>query len=77
LKQLLVSLDTSNAVNVDTSYISRTKELSTAITKAIAQASGAAIDSDEYKEYATAAAQGNAAALRPVLDALRDNLVGL
>jgi hypothetical protein len=77
LKQLLVSLDTNNAVNVDTSYISRTKELSAAITKAIAQASGAPVDSDEYKEYASTAASGNASALRPILDGLRDQLVGL
>lgn len=77
LKQLLVSLDTNNAVNIDTSYVSRTKELSTAISKAIAQASGAPVDSDEYKEYASTAAAGNASALRPILDGLRDQLVGL
>lgn len=77
LKQLLVSLDTNNAVNVDTSYISRTKELSTAITKAIAQAAESPVDSDAYNEYAEAAAKGNASALRPILDGLRDQLVGL
>lgn len=77
LKQLLVSLDTNSAVNVDTSYVSKTRELSAAITKAIAQASGAPVDSADYKEYASAAAGGSASALRPILDGLRDQLVGL
>jgi hypothetical protein len=77
LKQLLVQLDTNNAVNINTQYGSTTMQLSQAIQKAIAQASGAAAGSEEYNQYATQSAQGNAAQLRPILDALRDNLVGL
>jgi len=77
LKQLLVSLDTSNDVGINTDYGSKTAELSTAITKAIAQASGSPVGSTDYNEYASEAAAGNAAQLRPILDALRDNLVGL
>jgi hypothetical protein len=77
LKQLLVSLDTNSAVNIDTGYGSKTVELSAAISKAIAQASGGSVGSEKYEKYAVEAASGNAAALRPILDALRDNLVGL
>lgn len=77
LKQLLVSLDTNNAVNVDTSYTSNTGELSSAITKAIAQASSSTVGSEEYDDFATKAAAGSMMELRPVLDAVRDQLVGL
>jgi len=77
LKQLLISLDTNNAVNIDTSYLTKTRELSTVITKAIAQASGAPVDSEEYNQFASAAASGSMVELRPVLDAVRDQLVGM
>lgn len=77
LKQLLVSLDTSGDVGINTGYGTRTSELSAAITKAIAQASGGGVGSDKYNKYAAEAAAGNLAQLRPILDALRDNLVGL
>jgi hypothetical protein len=77
LKQFLVSLDTNSAVNIDLTYLSRTKELSAAITKAIAQAAGSSVGSEAYNEYASQAAAGNAAQLRPILDGLRDQLVGL
>lgn len=77
LKQLLVSMDTNNAVNIDTTYVSKTKELSSAITKAIAQASGSPVGSEGYNEYASEAAAGNIMQLRPILDGVRDQLVGL
>ncbi len=77
LKQLLVQLDTNNAINISTQYGSTTMQLSQAIQKAISQAAGAPVGTDSYNEYATSAAQGSISEVRPILDALRDNLVGL
>jgi len=77
LKQLLVQLDTNNAINISTQYGSTTMQLSQAIQKAISQAAGAPVGTDPYNEYATSAAQGSISEVRPILDALRDNLVGL
>ena len=72
LKQLLVSLDTNNPISVFSQ-----RELTSTITRAIAQASGFLVNSKEYNKYALSAASGNVAELRPILDAVRDQLVGL
>jgi hypothetical protein len=47
------------------------------ISDAIAQASQSQIGSDEFNDYATTVAKGNSAAMRPVLDALRNNLLNM
>lgn len=77
LTQFLATLDTSGEVNIDSGWGSSTRDFSNQIKKALADAAGAPVGSDSYKKYLNAAAKGNAVALRPVLDALRDNLVGL
>jgi hypothetical protein len=71
LKQFLATIDTSGDVNTVYGDFSRQ------LKKALADASGASQYSDAYKQYLSAAARGNSAALKPVLDAMRDNLVGL
>jgi hypothetical protein len=71
LKQFLATIDTSGDVNTMSGDFGRQ------LRKALADASGASPYSDAYKKYLSAAAKGNSAALKPVLDAMRDNLVGL
>ena len=71
LKQFLATIDTSGDVNTMSGDFGRQ------LKKALADASGASQYSDAYKKYLSAAARGNSAALKPVLDAMRDNLVGL
>jgi len=77
LKQFLATIDTSGDVNIDTAYGSQTRSFSEQIIKAIADASGGPRGSQEFKDFLQAATQGNSVALKPVLDALRDNLVSL
>jgi hypothetical protein len=77
LRQFLATLDTSGEIAIDTSWGSGTKSFSEQITKALSQAANAPVGSEEFKKYLNAAAKGNSAALKPVLDSLRDNLVGL
>ena len=77
LKQLLVNLDTSSDIALDSQWGSSTRDLATAIEKALRSASGAQPGQPEYTKYLNAAANGNAVALKPILDSLRDTLVGL
>ena len=72
LSQFLATIDTSGEVN-----IARNPVFSRQISKALADAAEAPIGSPEFTEYLNAAARGNAAMLKPVLDSFRDNLVGL
>ena len=73
LKQFLITLDKSGDINFGTTG----HEFKKAIIKSIAQASGAGPHSEEFKDWASAAAQGNAQALKPILDALREVLVSM
>lgn len=75
LKQFLINLDTSGDVSLDAG--AGNNLVLQAMQGAIAQASGAASYSQEYKDFASAAAQGNAQALKPILDGLREKLVSL
>jgi len=77
LKQFLVSLDTGKDINIDTGYGSPTQAFSKAIVKSIEKASGGPQGSDEFNHWLENAAKGNATALKPVLDGLRDTLVAL
>lgn len=77
LKQLLVQLDTSKDVSIDTTHNSSSRQLSVAIQQAISQAANAQPGTPEFDQYAIEAASGNASALRPILDGLRDKLVAL
>ena len=72
MKQLLVSIDTSGDINVSVN-----RELRQGLTNAISQVAGAPPPSQKWLDYATAAARGNSAQLKPILDGLRDNLVVL
>ena len=66
IKEFIVTIDTTKDVDImSTSF-------GPAIRRAIATASGAPTYTDEYKEYLSTAASGSRAALKPVLDALRD-----
>ena len=77
LKQFLATIDTSGDVRLDTGWGSNTRDLSSQIQSALSKAAGAPVGSDGYKSYLNAAASGNTIALKPVLDSLRDSLVGL
>lgn len=77
IKQLLVALDKSGNVALDMSWGSSTKDLGHAIEKSLSKAAGAPFGSEEYEEFIVSAARGNSAQLGPVLDGLRDTLVGL
>ena len=74
LKSFLTSLDTQGDISIAKSYGSG---FGNQIRKALADASGSSVGSDKYKKFLNSAAKGNVAALRPVLDSLRDNLVNL
>ena len=70
LKTFLATIDTSGDVNISGPLFSQ-------LRKALADASQTYIGSDEYKAFINDIARGNSAALGPVLDSLRDNLVQL
>lgn len=72
LTHFLATIDTSADVNVASNYTFNRQ-----IKKALVDASGSAPGSDEFNKYLSNAAKGNTVALKPVLDSLRDNLVGL
>lgn len=75
LKELLIALDTTNDIRISPGEYGNA--LSVGITKAIQKLSGGDVRSDEFKKYANEAASGNVAALRPILDALRETFVAL
>jgi hypothetical protein len=77
LKQFLAAIDTAKDITIDTSYGSPTRELSNQIKRAISNASGSPVGSDEYNSFLQDAATGSALKLKPILDSLRDSLVGL
>ena len=77
LKQFSAILDTSADINLNADYGSNTRDFTNQLQNALAKAANTRIGSAEYKEFLNAAATGNAMALKPVLDALRDNLVEL
>ena len=77
LKQFLATIDTSGEVNLDRNYGSNTKSFTDQIMAAIAAASGSRPGRPEYKDFLKRAASGSSMELKPVLDALRDNLVAL
>ena len=66
IKEFIMTIDTSKDVD-----ITRTP-FGPAISNAISAAAGARPYSTEYNEYLNAAATGSRAALKPILDALRD-----
>lgn len=72
LRQFLATIDKSGDINTSDSF-----DLHRQITKAMADASGARPNTTQFREYLNAAAKGSAAALKPILDAMRDNLVEL
>lgn len=74
LKDFMVQLDSPNDISLNTSYGSPTMMFSRAIVKSLEQASGAKSGTEEYKQWLDAAAKGNATALQPVLDGLREVL---
>jgi hypothetical protein len=79
LKSFLVTLDTAKDISLDANNYGNpdARQFAVGIQKAISRASGAPPGSKDYKEYMISAAQGNSAQLRPILDGLRDTLVGL
>ncbi len=77
LKQFLTALDKSGDIALDAGRGSGTRDLSQQIQTSLSTAAGAPIGSEGYKKYLNAAASGNSVALKPVLDSLRDLLVGL
>jgi hypothetical protein len=77
LKQFLATIDTSGDVNLDSNWGSQTRDFTNQITKAVQAASGSRPGTPEYKDFLTRAASGSSMELKPVLDALRDNLVAL
>jgi hypothetical protein len=77
LKKFLISLDTSNDINIDDGYGSANRDFSQAIIKSLEQASGSRRGTDSFKQWLGDAANGNSAALKPVLDGLRDTLVSM
>ena len=72
LKEFLVAIDTSGDINLP-GYGTMSQQ----IKKVIADASGHPAGTPEFREYMNSAANGNAMQLKPILDALRDNLVNL
>ena len=66
IKEFLVQIDTTKDVNIVSS------SFGPALRTALATAAEAPTYSPEYEQYLSAAARGSAAALKPVLDALRD-----
>ena len=70
LKNFLATIDTSGDVKMAGPFYQQ-------LRKALADASKSYIGSDEYKAFINDIATGNSAALGPVLDSLRDNLVQL
>jgi hypothetical protein len=70
LKNFLATIDTSGDVNMSGTFYYQ-------LRTALADASHSHQGSDEYKAFITDVANGNSAALGPVLDSLRDNLVQL
>lgn len=77
LKQFLATIDTTGEVNLDRTYGSNTRSFTDQIVAAIVSASGSRPGTPEYKEFLKRAADGGSIELKPVLDALRDNLVSL
>jgi len=77
LKKFLTSLDTSGDIALSADWGSSTKDLTSQIQSAISKAAGSPIGSSEYNSYLNAAVRGNVVALKPILDALRESLVGL
>lgn len=77
LKQFLTTIDTSGDVALTTAYGAQNKSFTDQLAKAIVQASGAGQGSPEYLDYLRRASSGSAMELKPLLDALRDNLVSL
>jgi hypothetical protein len=77
LKQFLVTLDKSGDIAIDTNWGSSTKDFSEIIQNALVKASGSRMGTPEYNEWLNNAVKGNSVALKPILDALRDNLVEL
>jgi hypothetical protein len=72
LKQLLATIDTSGPLAGEGAYA-----LKQQLRNALIQASGSQSYTPEFEEFLRSAAEGNSAALKPVLDALRDSLVAL
>jgi len=72
LKQFLATIDKSGEVALP-GYGTITQQ----IRKVIADASGSPAGSEGFRDYLDSAAKGNSAQLKPILDALRDNLVNL
>ena len=66
IKEFIMTIDTSKDVNIMSTPFGPT------IRTAIATASGAPSYTQEFKDYLSQAASGSRAALKPVLDALRD-----
>ena len=66
IKEFIMTIDTSKDVNI------MSTPFGPAIRTAVGTASGAPTYSPEFKEYLSQAASGSRAALKPVLDALRD-----
>jgi hypothetical protein len=66
IKEFIMTIDTSKDVNV------MNTPFGPALRTAIGTASGAPTYSQEFKDYLSQAASGSRAALKPVLDALRD-----
>ena len=70
LQQFLAAIDTTGEISLN-------GDLGTQIRRAIAKASGSGQYTPEYNEFLKNAATGNTAALKPILDSLRDSLVEL
>ncbi len=77
LKQFLITLDTTGDIGLNTNYGSSTRGLSEIIKSSLVKASGSREGTPEYNQWLNDAAKGNTVALKPVLDAIRDNLVEL
>lgn len=72
VKEFLATIDTSGDINLGANWNFRRQ-----ILKAVEGASGTYRGSPDYDYFLKTAAAGNSSALKPVLDALRDNLVSL
>lgn len=78
LRQLLATIDTIRDLDIGAAQFGTAENtLATQIKRAITGASGSNPGTPGYQEYLNNAARGKAAELKPILDALRDTLVGL
>ena len=77
LKQFLTTLDTSKDISLDAGYGAANRDFGSAIRAAVTAASGSRPGEAEYQQFLNDAAKGSAVNLKPILDSLRDKLVGL